>query len=203
MATTDKGQQIMLGLLLSQYQESVKLQEYFMAFIGEMDYLFETIEDVYLGRLIEDAIGAQLDIIGEILQQSRNVDLGTIYFGFQGATAADGFGDINDPTVGGIFKDLYQTGATITPLDDATYKRVLLCKANLLNRETSSIEDIYEAVYILLDRVPKGIVLTSPANLQVQLGLSNLEIRPEEELLLLYMARYFIPSGITFTIILT
>ena len=73
--TTDKGKQIMEGLLLNQYQNSPLLQEYMMAFIAELDLLFEQTEEVYLGRFLENAVGKQLDIIGIILQQTRSVIL--------------------------------------------------------------------------------------------------------------------------------
>jgi len=198
---TDKGSQIMDGLILRQYQESPNLKQYLHAYVEEMDDLFCAIEDVYFGRFLETATGAQLDVIGEILQQSRNVDLGTIFFGFQGATGADGFGDTEDTQVGGIFKSLEVSGATITPLDDNTYRRVLTCKGALLNSVSNSLEDIYSSITILLNRVPELMILTEPANLQVQLELSTADTRADEELLILYMARYFIPAGITFSII--
>ena len=197
MATIDKGEQIMNGLLLSQYKDSPLLKQYYMSFIGEMDYLFQNIEEVYLGRLINDAIGAQLDIIGEILQQSRNIDVETIYFGFQGVSVVGGF---EGATPEGIFQSLNQTGVSGVPLDDITYRRVLLCKANLLNRDDISIEAIYESVSILLNRVPQQAVVTEPANLQVTLTLLNADIRNDEYLLILYMSKYFVPSNATFQI---
>ena len=191
------------GLLLRQYAESPNLIQYLHAYVEEMDDLFCAIEDVYFGRLLETAIGAQLDVIGEILQQSRNIDLGTIYFGFQGATGADGFGTVTDPLQGGVFKSTDQSGATITPLGDDIYRRVLMCKGALLNSDDSSIEDIYRSVNILLGSVPDKMIITEPANLQVQLEMDVTQLRQDQELLILYMARYFIPAGVTFTIIKT
>lgn len=200
---TDKGSQIMDGLILRQYHESPNLTQYLHAYVEEMDDLFCAIEDVYFGRLLETAIGAQLDIIGEILQQSRNIDLGTVYFGFQGATGADGFGTETDPLLGGLFKSGTQTGTTITPLGDEVYRRVLKCKGALLNSDDSSIEDIYSSVNILFGSVPDKLIITEPANLQVQLEMSATQLRLDQELLILYMAKYFIPAGVTLTIIKT
>lgn len=200
---TDKGSQIMDGLMLVQYQESLILKQYLLAFVEEMDDLFCAIEDVYFGRFLENAVGAQLDIIGDILQQSRNIDLGTIYFGFQGATGADGFGTVTDPLQGGLFKSNDLSGTTITPLDDEVYRRVLKCKGALLNSDDSSIEDIYRSVNILMGAVPDKMIITEPVNLQVQLEMDVTTLRQDQELLILYMARYFIPAGVTFTIIKT
>lgn len=200
MATvTDKGTRIMDGLILRQYHESPNLLQYMHAYVEEMDELFVAIDDVYFGRLLENAVGAQLDVIGEILQQSRNVDLKAIYFGFFGAPLVDGFGTVLDSQQGGIFKSAALSGATITPLDDATYRRVLLCKGNLLNSDVCSIETIYKSVNILLGRVPTRFVLVEPAPMQVRLELSDSDTSHSEELLINYMARYFSPAGITFT----
>jgi len=200
---TDKGTQIMDGLMLRQYHESPNMTQYLHAYVEEMDDLFCAIEDVYFGRFLETAIGAQLDVICVILQQSRNIDLGSVYFGFQGATGATSFGSTTDPLVGGTFKSLNQGSALITPLSDEVYRKVLTCKGALLNSDTSSIEDIYHSVTILIGRVPTKMIITEPANLQVQLELDVATIRDEDELLLLFMARYFIPTGVTFTIIKT
>lgn len=199
---TDKGSQILDGLLLRQYHESPNLVQYLQSYVKEMDDLFTCIDDVYFGRLLENAVGAQLDIIGDILQQSRNVDLGTAYFGFIGVTFVEGFGDLNNASLGGPFKSLDQAGASITPLDDATFRRILRCKANLLNSDTDSIEEIYHAVSTVLGRVPTQAIVTEPASLQVDLSLESVDTRQDEYFLLLYMSKYYIPAGVTFTITL-
>ena len=204
MATIDKGEKIMDGLLLSQYRESPLLKQYFMSFIGEMDLLFQTIEEVYYGRLLNNAVGTQLDIIGEILQQSRNIDITTINFGFLGVTIVDGFGDTEDTQAGGIFKSLDLSGLSVDPLTDIVYKRVLLCKANLLNKDSASIEEIYDSVIALLGRIPRYIRVGEPSgtNLTLVITLNSSDTRDDEYLLILYMAKYFVPAGVTLTITL-
>lgn len=203
MTTLDKGEQIMNGLLLSQYQESPNLKEYYMAFISEMDYLFQSIEEVYHGRLLENAVGAQLDVIGEILQQSRSLEMGAAYFGFQGALGAESFGEVSSPTTGGVLKSVYQGNNAVEPVNDVIYRRVLTCKGMLLNSESVDLEIIYKAVTILLNRTLSKFIVTEPANMQVQLEVGVSEVSTEDNLLILYMARYFIPAGVTFTTILT
>jgi len=201
--TTDKGKQIMDGLILRQYHESPRLIQYLHAYVEEMDDLFCAVEAVYFGRFLDTAVGAQLDVIGEILQQSRSVDLGQVYFGFSGATGAQSFGSTTDPLAGGFFKSLNQGSGTITPLDDEVYRRVLKCKGSLLNSDTDSLENIYYSINILMGKVPIKMLLTEPANLQVQLEMAASTLRASDELLIYYMAQYFIPAGVTFTIIKT
>jgi len=176
-----------------------------MAYVGEMDELFYNLEEVYYGRFLETAVGVQLDVIGIILQQDRNIDIQSIYFAFKAAVgttlpATGGFGTIADTSEGGIFKSLYNLGASVEPLTDDAYRRVLQCKANLLNKDNITIEDIYEAVYIILGRVPASIEVAEPANLEVEVNLLSSDTRNDEYLLLLYMSKYFSPAAMTFSI---
>lgn len=150
----DKGQQIMKGMLLDQYQNSPNLQEYFMAFIAELDLLFEQTSSVYFGRLLQNAVGAQLDVIGIILGQSRNIRMEQLWFGFQGAPDVDGFAPMANPAQGGVFRSKNQGEAKVTPLDDSTYRRVLLAKAAVSNRDTADLDLAYFVISTLLNRVP-------------------------------------------------
>lgn len=198
--TLDKGKQLMEGLLLNQYQNSPDLQEYYMAFIAEFDFLFETIERVYYGRFIENAVGAQLDVIGIILQQSRAVELPQVYFGFQGAPAVDGFADEATPGGGGIFKSEESEGFTVTPLEDATYRRLLLAVAYATNRDDASIDMAYYIACLLLDRVPKTLAIVTLGVKSVELQLARDEVTTAEVSLILYATKYFVPAGVTFSI---
>ena len=96
VVTEDKATQIMESMLLQQYQNSPNLKEYMGCFIAELDILFAETERVYLGRFIEYAFGAQLDVLGIILGQSRAVELPTAWFGFTDA------GTITIPGIAGF-----------------------------------------------------------------------------------------------------
>lgn len=204
--TVGKGRQIMESMLLNQYQNSTNLKEYYMAFFEEMDFLFSQIEAVYSGRFLDVAVGAQLDVIGTILQQPRSVALPTQYFGFQGAVDVAGMADAATSANGGIFRDGDVGDAKVTPLDDATYRKVLYAKAIVMNSDTADINQAYYVISILLGRIPSifeirdqdsGIGL---AKRHVDLLVSFADISPREVSLILYMSKYFVPAGITFTI---
>lgn len=204
--TKDKGKQIMEGLLLTQYQNSPNLKEYFMAYISEMDFLFEQIEEVYLGRLIENAVGEQLDVIGIILQQSRAIILPGLWFGFQGALESEGMADEAIPDEGGLFRDENVEGV-VTPLDDQTYKKVLLAKAVVSNRNSADLGLAYYVISILLGRIPSVFELRDETTVgagigkrQIDLLIPTSAVSGAELVLITYMARYFVPSGIVFTI---
>lgn len=209
LTTKDKGKQIMESLLLSQYQKSENLKEFFMAFIAEMDFLFEHIEEVYLGRFLERAVGEQLDVIGIILQQPRAVILPNIWFGFSDNGTVgpdiDGMADEDTPAAGGLFRD-ENAEAVITPLDDITYRRVLTARALVSSRDTADLSLAYYVITTLLGRVPSVFELRdqdsavpTPAR-TVELVVAINEVTAKERELIYYMTKYFVPAGITFTI---
>ncbi len=204
---TSKGRQIMEELLLNQYSSSDNLKEYYMCFIAELDILFEQVHKVYFGRFLENAEGAQLDVIGIILQQSRSVILPTFWFGFQGAINAEGMADETTPSIGGTFKDENLGVGKITPLDDRMYKRMLTAKAAVLNRDTIDISLAYYVIAIILGRVPSVFELRDSESGIAPIGKGRIDLKvlgsavtEQEVKMVLYMAKYFIPVGMTFTI---
>lgn len=198
-----KGTDLMNSMLLGQYANSVNMKEYFGAFISEMDILYEQMDEVYLGQMLEFAVGVQLDVIGIILGQSRNVELPSFWFGFQGALDVDKMADEAFPTAGGLFQDENFAGFDATPLDDVVYRKVLLAKAICNNLQTTSINDAYYIIQTLLGRVPTTFAITDVSKRFMQLNLSSLEVNTQEVALINYMAKYFVPNGISFTISVT
>ena len=203
VSTTDKGTQIMDGLLLSQYINSPLYRQYLLAYVEEMDLLFEAIEDVHFGRLIEDGIGAQLDIIGVILQQSRDVVLPIVFFGFVGASPVEGMSDEATPSTGGIFLSESQEGIDTVPLSDDEYKRLLKCKGSVMNSDDGSIETLYHALATLLGRIPPTFQLTTIANQEVRLTLLATDTTDREKQLILYVFdKFLLTAGTIYNIVL-
>ncbi len=213
-ASKTRGTDLMLGMLLNQYQNSPLLIEYYSAFIAELDLLFEQIEKVHLERFITYAVGAQQDVIGRILKQSRAIELPTLWFGMAGAIDVAGMADEATPTMGGVFKDENIAGLEVTPLDDITYRRLLMARAVIGNRNTIDIQLAYHVVCILMGRVPKVFEIrdsdshpsenpdtTLPmAKRAVELLLDTNSTTLAEIQLILYTTKYFVPATISFTI---
>jgi len=105
--STNKGTELMDAVLIDQYQNKPILREYFLAFIEEVDLLFNSIDQVYYGRMIDSAIGVQLDAIGRIIDQGREIVI----------AGGDLFGLVTDeavvfptsPTIGDEFVDDLRT----------------------------------------------------------------------------------------------
>lgn len=155
---TGRGTEIMKGLLLNQYQASPNLIGYMSAFIQELDLLMTQTEEVYYGRFLENAVGVQLDVIGILLQQPRAISLPTDWFGFSDdgtpIPSTSGFASITSPALGGLLRDGNQGESAAQPLDDETYRKFLLAKAVVMNRDSADISLAYFVASTILGRVP-------------------------------------------------
>lgn len=101
---------------------------------------------------IESSVGKQLDFIGKILGQPREIIIDDLepYFGFDGAEAAETFSSVSNPAVGGVWKSILSNkkSSVIRLLDDETYR--LLLRARIFNRgESTSINHLLKVVNTL------------------------------------------------------
>lgn len=203
MANATKGSEVAERMLMVQYLESPNFRQYLAAFVDEMDLLFEHLEEVYLGRFIELAIGTQLDIIGIILDESRSITLDIQFFGFSdNGTSTDTAKLANEslPSDGGIFRSEGQSGEELSELSDEAYRKVLLAKAFLSSVDECSINNAYHAISILLGRTPDGMQLTNLADRQVELGLLIADTTLADIQIIDYFAQYLVPIGTSLTI---
>ena len=204
MVNTTKGTDLANRLLLMQYQPSPIYNQYKAAFVDEMDLLFEQVERVYLGRFIENAVGTQLDIIGIILDEDRDVSLPTQFFGFSnnGAIIANvaSFADEATPAEGGVFRSEEQTSTSNSSLGDIVYRKLLLAKAYLSTQQVCSFDVAYHALATLLGRVPVKFELTSIGARQVQLEVDSTDVSLNDVSYISYFSQYLVPLGTSFTI---
>ena len=198
--STTKGTDIMLGMLLDQYRNKPVLLAYFQAFFDEMDTLFTQVDSVYFGRFLERAGGIQLDVIGRILNQSRQVSLPQVYFGMDGAPNADKMADEASPADGGIFQSGADEGFVDTPLGDITYRRILKAKALCHARNERSYELIYNCVYNLLDKIPRKIHLNQTNPRELELIVSREDVSAFDVTVILYFYPYMVPLGTKFIV---
>ena len=160
------------AMLLSQYQNSPNLREHLMCYVSELDLLFEEMQNVYYGRFLANAVGAQLDVIGIILQQHRSIILGEEYFGFNGAPGATKMADGANPNDGGVFFSADNAGLEVTPLTDTMYRRVLEVIAFLTNKDSLDINTVYKVVTMILNRVPAVMGLDTHSGLGSELAFA-------------------------------
>lgn len=192
---------IMEEMLLSQYRNSPNLKEYLGCYMTELDELFVQMESVIDGRLLDNATGYSLDIIGRILVCNRGIEVPVGYFGFEGADGAKKMANSATPTDGGIFLSQGKRLSTTTALSDTSYRRLLKARAYCITRESFSIDDLCTVIELILGRViPQAVVETGMA-LDLRIGTGHLS--PGERIIIRAVKDWFIPMGVSFKLTIT
>lgn len=151
-----------LNRLAFQFKESHKLKDLISVQLDGFQTLDNTFNDLLDNRLLDNAIGQQLDGIGEILGYPRpflSVDVQNV-FGFFSDPTALGFTDINDTTLGGNFVEF---AATRQLANDETYRKLLKAKA-VINRTSMTVEETLDMLSIMFDGT--RVRYTLPTNLE-------------------------------------
>lgn len=139
--------------ITQQYRDKPK----FMALVAGLASLAEeglenSAANLFSALDIDIMEGANLDVIGRIVGQSREIiDYSNFeFFGFVGASDSGGFGSSQDPNAGARFiaKDEQTTGVRV--VGDPEYRTFI--KARILkNYATGTPEDFIEAILVLLN----------------------------------------------------
>lgn len=133
--------------------------------------LENTYKDLLQLRDIDSASGAQLDIIGRIVGQDRELIAADLYdfFGMIGALNAFPMGDSTNPTIGGIF---YSYGIDLggnVELDDDTYR--IFIKAKIYKNITASTpEQFIQAIKLIFGLDQVAVVAEGNASVTILLG---------------------------------
>lgn len=135
----------MAGHLIGQFSGKPVFAAFLAAIGGELDELDQALADLRDKRWIDTGEGVQLDGIGELVDQSRQVaDAVTIpFFAFEGQPNAQGF-EV------GRFRDDWEGWLTSVNLGDPEYRMVLRAK---IRKDTSpgTTEDTIASLRFIFD----------------------------------------------------
>lgn len=112
--------------------------KYLQLLLGGKIELQEVFRQLMQERSIDTAVGAQLDIIGDIVGQPRElIDTALLtFFAFQGYPDAQSYGDLNNASLGGPYYDIRNPLAGNTLLTDEQYR--LFIKAKITKNSTNA-----------------------------------------------------------------
>jgi hypothetical protein len=157
----------------SRYTQQFKNKPIFDAHIkiviDEILELQQVFQDLMGLRGLETATGVQLDIIGAIVGQPRVLVDFTLFpfFGFEGASGAETFGTLSDPSIGGLWKSLSDSNGTNFEVDDDTYRFIL--KARIVaNISNTTPQGVIDAVNYIVGRHDSTIIEAGNAHLIIQ-----------------------------------
>lgn len=124
-----------------QFKDAPVFDRYLQLLLGGKIEIQLVLQDLMQKRSIDTATGAQLDIIGEIVGQPRElIDTALLkYFAFEGYPEAQPYGDLNNNSLGGVYYSLGTPLAGNTLLTDEQYR--LFIKAKILKNNTNVTPD--------------------------------------------------------------
>lgn len=167
------------------FKDKTVFDKYLQLLIDQQDSVQQVFKDLIQKRSIDEATGATLDIIGEIVGQPRELISADLFnfFGFQGALKADTFGDFGLPQIGSKFLDYGSpTGGNVL-LDDETYR--LFIKAKILKNRTASTPEEFLAFVNFIFGTTATAIIEGQAEYTVLFGR---ELSVFEQVLLDYVS---------------
>lgn len=134
------------------------------AFAGELNPIEATLGDLFNLRWLDNATGVQLDLIGNIVGQSRAVASSVYisFFGFSAQPAAVGFGQARLRHDGEVY-------AATTNLPDTEYRALLYAKI-ARNNSHGTVEDIIKTVLAVFNVTNVIVQNVGVASLAIYIG---------------------------------
>lgn len=175
-----------LSTARTRYTEQFKgkpvFDKYIRVLLSGFEELQEVARQLQQERSIDTAVGAQLDVIGDIVGRPRGQVSAELfeYFGFQTAPQAGSFGSLTDPSVGSPWYSLgAPTGIAREPSDEE-YR--LIIKAKIIkNRTLSRPEDVITAYKFLFGA--GAVIVDEPETGKVRIGIGKILTSVERGLL--------------------
>lgn len=129
------------------FEDSPIFDKYLQLLVRPSVEIQEVLRELMQERSIDTAVGAQLDIIGNIVGQPRELmDTEFIpFFGYEGAFEAQPYGDTTKPAIGGYYWDINTSLTGNVLLNDDQYR--LFIKAKILKNVTRATpEDVIKFI---------------------------------------------------------
>ena len=157
-----------LSRLAYQFEDSVNFKSFIETFLRQFQDLEISNLQLLNERYLNTAVGKQLDGIGEIVgleRPEKDKDLAGI-FGFKFDLTALGFGDINDPDIGGNFWDGVSSKVLI---GDDLYR--LLLRAKIIKNQTAmTVDDTLRLISFTFGNIDVRYFLTTNLKPRYDIG---------------------------------
>jgi hypothetical protein len=157
---------------------------YIQLLLGGKQEVQVVLKDLMQLRSIDTATGAQLDIIGDIVGQPRElIDTALLtFFAFQGYPDAQSYGDLDNSSTGGPYYDIRNPLAGNTLLTDEQYR--LFIKAKIIKNSTNATPNQFIEFMQFVFGVNLSVVMAEgDAEFTIMLGK---ELSSFEKVLLTY-----------------
>lgn len=200
MASIISPLQKLPDLMLMQYRNSPNFIKYLQCYAAEAQEVYSTLQQCLTDRYYDVAVGAQLDVIGEIVGANRTLSGVVIagHFGYLANAESLGMGRQDSPTLGGVLRSEAEDTVQDIELTDALYRnwidaRILKCKTSC------NTEDTMTFFRLLLNNPELLVEVTEPAEASAHVRLhATLSIHAAA--LIKSLAEHIKPQGVTFVV---
>lgn len=172
------------GRLTEQFRSKDVIDRYLQLLINQQQELEQVFKDLIQLRSIDTAFGEQLDVIGRIVGQPRELlDTSLLsYFAFDGYPDAQPYGDLNDASVGGFYYSFGDPLTGNTLLNDEQYR--MFIKAKIIKNTTRATpEEFLNFISFVFGVNINNVVSEGNAEFTILVGK---ELNSFERLLLTY-----------------
>ncbi len=141
--------------------------------------LQDVFKDLMQLRSLDTAEGVQLDVIGSLVGQPRELINYELYpfFGFEKSLNGRGFGTLVNPNDGGVFSSLQDGEGVSALLDDDSYR--FLIKARIVsNTSKGTTESLLKGMNFLLGG--NYVTITEPGNAHLKIHFNRVLTDLEE-----------------------
>lgn len=181
------------SLITSEHNQKPKFMAMIDLVTGSIAEVNAGIQAIQPAFDLDNAVGAQQDVIGEWVGQSRVITnvLVVGFFGFLDDSAASPFGELSDPSIGGQFYELGQAFEDTTVLGDADYLTVLKAKI-VRNQSDGTLADLEAALMFIFGAACQ---VTDNGTLSLAIHVST-ALTPTQKALLLGLDLLPRPAGV-------
>jgi len=160
-----KASDLAISRILTEYSGKPKIEANLRAIITPLDDMQDTYASFLDLLSIDKAAGVNLDVLGNIVGQGRNVylqlDTGGVFFGWDDDQNALGFGESSDDAIGGYWYEEDEALGDEVKLTDDLYRIVLKLKI-MKNTFRGTLEELYTLFRSLFPNLTMQIVRTAP-----------------------------------------
>ena len=174
--------------ITEQFKAKDLIDRYLQLLINQQQELEQVFKDLIQLRGIDTAFGEQLDVIGRIVGQPRELlDTSLLsYFAFDGYPDAQPYGDLNDTSVGGFYYSYGDPLTGNTLLNDEQYR--MFIKAKIIKNTTRATpEEFLNFISFVFGININNVVSEGNAEFTILVGK---ELNSFERLLLTYVSTY-------------
>jgi hypothetical protein len=181
------------ALITSEHNQKPKFMAMVQAVTGSIGDVNAGIQAIQPAFDLDNAVGAQQDVIGEWVGQSRVIPgvLTIGFFGFLDDASASPFGELADPSIGGRFYELGESFESTTVLGDADYLTVLKAKI-VRNQSDGTLADLEAALQFIFGAACQ---VTDNGTLSLAIHIST-PLTPTQKALLLGLDILPRPAGV-------